>query len=734
MDFEFLSARMLELLWRASWQATVLASLVLVAQWCFAGRLAPPWRYALWLLVVARLLVPVTPSSSWSVYNLGWTRHLSSSPQQTKPLEKGPALAEEPSSEQGHSAGHIAAQPQSLSKPTTGPTAPALGPAPRQLSLGVPVGWAQRHLAAIWLAGVALLGMRLAWGNYLFGLQLRRRPALNDASVLRLWDACRKEMGVRRQLAMVVVPEVESPALFGCFRLKLLLPEQITTRFSHQELRHVFLHELAHVRRGDAMVNWLTTILQTIHWFNPVLGWAFHRMRVDRELACDALALSHARDGEARPYGQTVIKVLQGFTRPVVIPGLVGILEDKQQIKERITMIAQFKPSSGWPVLAVALLSLLGCVSLTDARRDPSPAAVAAHHSQHLPDAAPAGAGQFRAPRLEQLPADKLGEGILDERMRPSPDGKSLAFVNWANGNLVLCDVASGQSRELTTDATWEVPNQYCDSMLWSRDGAQIAYSWTKGDSGELRLVPRTGGKPRTVVTFPGQAFFPQAWSSDGRFILGMLTESPGARKTRMARVDVPAGRWTVVKELPDSAGWPTLTLAPDGQRVVYDSPKGELRLIHVDGSGDRVVVDNPADDRTPVWTPDGRNVLFLSDRLGRYALWAIPFRDGLPSGEEILVRDGFANANAADLLGCTDDGTLYWYTATPRGNVFEAAVDFNAGTLQAPTQVSLRFDGRNRHPVWSADGSKLAYIARFLGPRTRPWSCGRLPRAKNSM
>jgi len=113
------------------------------------------------------------------------------------------------------------------------------------------------------------------------------------------------------------------------------------------------------------------TLLQIVHWFNPVIWLASSRMRTDRELACDALALSLIRDYERQPYGQTIIKFLEGFVHPVAVPGLVGILEEKAQMKRRIHMIARFKETSRWPILAVALFIGLGLVTLTDARNTP---------------------------------------------------------------------------------------------------------------------------------------------------------------------------------------------------------------------------------------------------------------------------------------------------------------------------------------------------------------------------
>ena len=57
-------------LWRASWQASLLILLVLLAQATLRRWLSPAWRSALWLLVVARLLLPFTPPSNWSLFNL----------------------------------------------------------------------------------------------------------------------------------------------------------------------------------------------------------------------------------------------------------------------------------------------------------------------------------------------------------------------------------------------------------------------------------------------------------------------------------------------------------------------------------------------------------------------------------------------------------------------------------------------------------------------------------------
>jgi hypothetical protein len=110
------------------------------------------------------------------------------------------------------------------------------------------------------------------------------------------------------------------------------------------------------------------TALQILHWFNPLVWLAFHRMRVDRELACDALALSYAKEEENQPYGRTIIKLLEGFGCSTWAPSMAGTVENKNQMKERISMIAKFRKTSHGPALAGVLFIGLGLVTLTDAQ------------------------------------------------------------------------------------------------------------------------------------------------------------------------------------------------------------------------------------------------------------------------------------------------------------------------------------------------------------------------------
>jgi beta-lactamase regulating signal transducer with metallopeptidase domain len=340
-----LETHLLPGLLRASWQAGILILLVLAIQRIFGRRLNPAWRYSLWLIVAIRLALPVTVSTKISLFN--WVnpgRLLRDTPEWVTASLNPPAPT-----------AAVVSQASSASAAT---------PEPGFWKNFAPE---TRWLLGIWAGGAALLGGYVVLTHYRLWRRVQARRPLIDASVMNLLEDIKQEMGVRVPVTLVESEEVGSPSLFGFIRPRLLLPAGLAQGFSREELRHVLLHELGHIKRQDILLGWLMATLQILHWFNPLVWVAFHRMRVDRELACDALALSYALPEGSQPYGRTIIKLLEGFGRSAWAPSLAGTVENKKQMKERITMIATFHKSKAGLPLAAAVASVLGLMTLTDA-------------------------------------------------------------------------------------------------------------------------------------------------------------------------------------------------------------------------------------------------------------------------------------------------------------------------------------------------------------------------------
>jgi hypothetical protein len=136
-----------------------------------------------------------------------------------------------------------------------------------------------------------------------------------------------------------------------------------------EQLRYIFLHELAHYKRKDIAINWLMQVLLILHWFNPVLWYAYRRMREDQEIASDALALTRIQSNESNEYGQTIITLLTNLSEQRQIPGMASLSGNKAQLKRRITMIKLFKQNSyRWSILGMFILVLLGSFLLTNGK------------------------------------------------------------------------------------------------------------------------------------------------------------------------------------------------------------------------------------------------------------------------------------------------------------------------------------------------------------------------------
>ncbi len=335
---------------QTTWQAAALAGLILLAQRLLGKRLSPAWRYGLWLLLVARLLMPVTPPSAFSIFNLARTapphRVTSNPPPMAFANNVNGKTAEVPA---------VAGQGEE--------------PAPVQSPMAARPDWKINWFDAAlcgWLAGVCFFGARLVWTNGRFRARIGAYQPVADGKVTQLFKECCAVFNITRPVRLIESEMVESPAVYGIWRKWLLLPDGTFERFSPEELRCIFLHELAHLKRGDLGVNWLVAGLQTLHWFNPVLWLAWARMRADREMATDALALLHVRGSDHTPYGETILKVLEGLAGERALPELVGIVENKARLKERLEAISQ--PGKHWKWAALIATTIIACIGLTCAK------------------------------------------------------------------------------------------------------------------------------------------------------------------------------------------------------------------------------------------------------------------------------------------------------------------------------------------------------------------------------
>ena len=345
--------------------SAVLAAVLIVLRYLLRGRVSPRLQYALWLLALIRLLIPVSiGKTALSVGNL-LPREQPAAQSAVQPVLPSASVP-------------AAAAP----KPAAAPVSNA-APAHRPVNTG-------RLLRSIWLTGAALVGGWFVFCN----LRCRRRLRAGSSLLRPAAKGCPE---------LRITENAGSPCLFGLFP-----PVIYVTPDCVQDpalLRHCIAHETAHYRHGDHIWAVLRGLCLALHWFDPLVWWAAILSRTDAELACDEAAIRLLGEDARAEYGRSLIR-MTCRTHVDPLSAATTMSGRGTQLKARIRSITK-KPRTAIPVLiAVLLLAALaaGCTMTGAKPQEQAAEPSAVQQPEAEPETAP-------EPEPEQPP---------DEQPRPA--------------------------------------------------------------------------------------------------------------------------------------------------------------------------------------------------------------------------------------------------------------------------------------------------------------------------
>ena len=356
----------------ASRDAAVLALVVGIVLMISGRRIPPFWRHGLWLLVAVRLALPVLPGSSFSWKN--WMLPALSEPVPAVPVV---AVPDELTGSNNNKATILPGSDKNADLVVARQVTPNSEP---ETYVGPPnhhfktVDW--RTLGAVlWGLGflaIVVLGLMRA---YRFR-RLVRRLAIEDRGAEHVADLLGqlvRRTKLRRVPRITTTAAVDSPAATGLIRPEILLPPGLAADLTDAELSLVLRHELAHLRRRDIWINWVLHVLQSLHWFNPLVWWAFRRARIEAERATDDVVMQEIGTAESGSYGQTLLRLLERATvqktaNSMPVPGLVGIAENRRDLHARFALIGRFSGKRRYlaTCASVLLFGGLAMVGLTE--------------------------------------------------------------------------------------------------------------------------------------------------------------------------------------------------------------------------------------------------------------------------------------------------------------------------------------------------------------------------------
>src|SRR5215471_5925346 len=229
------------------------------------------------------------------------------------------------------------------------------------------LGLAQAWTVPVWSLGVLLCSLRMAWGCMQISA-LRRAGEAAEGQLRAAFAELAERMGVRRPVRLLLSTVTNSPSLTGWLRPVVLLPISAIAGLTPDQLEAVLAHELAHIRRHDYLVNLFQMAAEALLFYHPAVWWISARIRHERELCCDDLAVRACGGAICYARALTALEKMRAV-RPV---GALGSTDGPlfYRIRRLLGAGGEYGPSklSGMIALSLGVACLALCVNWAPAQ------------------------------------------------------------------------------------------------------------------------------------------------------------------------------------------------------------------------------------------------------------------------------------------------------------------------------------------------------------------------------
>lgn len=348
-----------------SFSGSLLILVLLLCKPVLRGRVSKKWQYYIWLVVIARLLLPFSPGESLTGTLFERVGQAESSVVTAGRIEaEGIETAEMkddfsdktenilPRDDDASEKGDRAAQTSKNGNDSED----AFDPSGENKSVGasIPRG-IPRYLWVLWFGTALLL---LTWkiaGYHNFVKYVRAGGVeVSDIKLLDLLAEIEGELGIRRHVELYTNSLVPTPILFGFFRPCIILPDP---GLPEKDFRYTALHELVHCRRCDILYKWLMQVTVCLHWFNPLVWLMGREVEAACELACDEAVIGRLDEEERIFYGDTLLRALEDRRGSAGSSAVMTLSEGGKLLKERLKAILHYRGSSKMVRTASVLLA-----------------------------------------------------------------------------------------------------------------------------------------------------------------------------------------------------------------------------------------------------------------------------------------------------------------------------------------------------------------------------------------
>lgn len=339
---------LLKMILSLSLSGTLLIFVLLLCRPLVKDRISKRWQYYVWLIVIARLLLPFAPGT-----NLMGTlfQHFDNAVMQAEislePEQGSPVLPETDFADQSKVPGQVGSgDGQQL--------------APGKVTVPGLFVMAKQNIAAICLMGWFIVAACLLIRKITIYQSFVKYINAGRIEIcdMRLWERAGEliaKAGMKGTVELYANRLISSPLLIGFFHPCIMLP---TTELSETDFENTILHELTHYKRGDMFYKWLVQFTICVHWFNPAVSFMGHEISRACELSCDEAVIKNFSASEKHAYGDTLIKAMKTGGKYEDSLASVTLANSIALLKERLDSIMNFKKRTRWSICISLLLTV----------------------------------------------------------------------------------------------------------------------------------------------------------------------------------------------------------------------------------------------------------------------------------------------------------------------------------------------------------------------------------------
>ncbi len=189
----------------------------------------------------------------------------------------------------------------------------------------------------VWLVIMLIFILSFVMGYLKINKQVKNNKC-NDIVINMILKECLKELDIKKDIKLYYQNYKKSTSIFGIFNSKILISKN-TLKLDDTSLKYIFMHELAHFKRKDLILNSVMLLIISIHFFNPIIWYMFKKMREDMELAADECVVRKINKNEIKQYGLTLIHMLELNQTNNYAINFLCMSDTEKNMERRIKMI-----------------------------------------------------------------------------------------------------------------------------------------------------------------------------------------------------------------------------------------------------------------------------------------------------------------------------------------------------------------------------------------------------------